>query len=227
MSGLYYINFKEFSLDKFKYILETDEILPARLILKEDIDERFDLLVSMGIDNLDDLIAVLRTKKKVETFSQRSGLSIEYLGILRREARSYIPKPVVLGEIPKVNVEDIEKLAAIGITHSKHLFERGKTKEDREALSVATGVSMESLLELVQLSDLARVRGIGASFTKLFYATGANTIENLSKWDPEALFQRAHEVNKEKSVTKVVPPLKDFRQYVAIAKDLPKAIEYE
>jgi hypothetical protein len=96
-----------------------------------------------------------------------------------------------------------------------------------EALSASTGVSMENLLELVKLSDLARVRGIGAAFTKLFYETGANTIDKLSRWDPEALFEKAHEVNKGKSVTKVVPPQKDFRQYVAIAKDLPKVIEYE
>jgi hypothetical protein len=76
------------------------------------------------------------------------------------------------------------------------------------------------------MSDLARVRGIGAAFTRLFYETGADTIDKLSQWGPEALFQKAHEINMEKGVTKVVPPLKDFVQYVAIAKDLPKRIEY-
>jgi hypothetical protein len=223
----YYINLMEFSLNRFKHILESEEGLPARQILKEDLDTRFDVLVSMGIRNLNDLTGALSTKRKLEAFSQESGLPIDYLVILRREAKSYIPKPVVLREIPGVSLEDIDKLAAVGITHSKHLFARGQTVKEREELAAATGVSIQSLLELVKLSDLARVRGIGAAFTRLFYETGADTVEKLSGWDPEALFHKAHEVNKEKGVTKVVPPLKDFVQYVTIAKDLPKLIEYE
>jgi hypothetical protein len=149
MSDPYYINFKEFSLERFKHILESEEVMPARQILKEDINERFEVLVSMGIQNLSDLITALSTKKKIAPFSKKSGLPAEYLIILRREARSYIPKPVYLREIPGVDKEDVKKLAAFGITHSKHLFEHGQTKEKREALSAATGVPMESLLELV------------------------------------------------------------------------------
>jgi hypothetical protein len=226
MSDPYYINFKEFSLERFKHILESEEVMPARQILKEDINERFEVLVSMGIQNLSDLITALSTKKKIAPFSKKSGLPAEYLIILRREARSYIPKPVYLREIPGVDKEDVKKLAAFGITHSKHLFEHGQTKEKREALSAATGVPMESLLELVKLSDLARVRGIGAAFTRLFYESGADTIDKLSRWVPETLFQTAHEVNREKKITKVIPPLKDFKQYVVMAKDLAKVIEY-
>jgi hypothetical protein len=227
MQDPYYINLKEFSLERFKHILKSEEMLPARQILKEDVDARFDILASIGIENLSDLIGALSTKRKLEAFSHKTGLSVDYLVILRREARSYIPKPVVLREIPGVIMEDVEKLEAIGIKHSKHLFERGQTKKQREELAAATGVSLESLLELVKLSDLARVRGIGAAFTRLFYETGADTIDKLSQWEPEALFKKAHAINDEKRVTKVVPPLKDFLQYVAIAKDLPKVIEYE
>lgn len=227
MQDPYYINIKEFSLERFKHILKSEEMLPARQILKEDVDERFDILASMEIENLSDLIGALSTKRKLESFSQGSGLPVDYLVILRREAKSYIPKSVVLREIPGVSVEDVEKLAAVGIKHSKHLFERGQTMKQREELAGATGVSLESLLELVKLSDLARVRGIGAAFTRLFYETGADTIDKLSQWEPEALFQKAHAIKEEKRITKVVPPLKDFIQYVAIAKDLPKIIEYE
>lgn len=60
----------------------------------------------------------------------------------------------------------------------------------------------------------------------LFYETGADTIEKLSRWDPKELFKAAHELNKVKKVTEVIPPLKDFRQYVEMAKDLPKFLEF-
>ena len=201
--------------------------MPGRLILKDDLEARFETLSSMGIDNLADLIVALSTKKKVEAFSQQSGLPLDYLIILRREVRSYIPKPVYLREIPGVDQEDAEKLAAIGITHSKHFFERGNTMKKRQELHSATGISMKTLLELAKLSDLARIRGLGAAFTRLFYETGAETIEKLSGWDPEELFDVAHKVNKELKVTKTVPPLKDFKQYVEMAKDLPKVMEFE
>jgi hypothetical protein len=99
MADNYYIGLGKFSLEKFRHILETSEVLPGRKILKEEISERFEILESMGIRNLQELMDALRTKVKVERFSQDSGLPQEYLVILRREANSYIPKPVNLKDI--------------------------------------------------------------------------------------------------------------------------------
>ena len=86
---------------------------------------------------------------------------------------------------------------------------------------------MKTLLELAKLTDLARIRGLGAAFTRLYYETGADTIEKLSGRDPEELLDLAHKLNQQKNITKVVPPLKDFKQYVEMAKDLPKVMEFE
>ena len=226
MNDPYYINFENFSLERLKSILRSDDVLPGRLVLKEDIDARFDILVSMGMQNLDDLIKALSTKQKVEDFSQQSGLAVDYLVILRREVRSYIPKPVYFREIPGVDVDAAEALAVLGITHSKHLFHRGRTVEMRERLTEEAGISMDTLLELAKQSDLARVRGLGPAFTRLFYEAGAESIEILADWDPEELFRVVHALNEVKNITKTVPPLKDFRQYVEMANDLPKIMEF-
>jgi predicted flap endonuclease-1-like 5' DNA nuclease len=227
MEAQYYINFQTFSLERLKNTLKTGDVLPGRQILIEDIEARFDILSSLGMKNLSDLITKLDTKQKIEHLSQQSGLPIEYLVILGREARSYKPKPVYLREISGVDSSDVEKLAELGITHSKHFFEHGKTKKKREELSRLTEISMEKLLELAKLSDLARIRGLGAAFTRLFYEAGAETLEKLSRFDPEELFHKVHAMNKEKRVTKTIPPLKDFYQYVEMAKDLPKVVEYD
>lgn len=226
MTSPYYLNLQKFGLDRFKHILETEEMLPARQILKEDIDGRFAVLADMGICNLHELNAVLRTKKKVEAFARQSGLPVAYLTILRREAKSYWPKVVYFREFPGVDGEVVAKLTAVGITHSKHLFERGQTKQQREALATAVGLPVEKVLECVKLSDLVRVRGIGPGFARIFYEAGADTIETLAHWLPEALFQAAHRVNKEKKFTRVVPSLKDMTHYVAMAGELNKVIEY-
>jgi transcriptional regulator with XRE-family HTH domain len=227
MANQYYMNIKNFSLDKFKQILKTEEMLPARQILKDDIEERFEVLFSMGVHNLGDLIDALKTRQKVEDFAQRSGLSREYLIILRREARSFKPKVVPLREILGVDEENVDKLASAGIIHSKHLFEHGRTRAEREKLSAASGIPIEKLLELVKLSDLARIRGLGGAFVRLFYEAGADTIEKLSRWNPEELFQAVRGVNAEREITKWVPSLKDVRQYVEMANELAKVIEYE
>ena len=227
MPGQYYLNLEEFSLERFKHTLETGKLLPARQILKEDLEARFGVLASKGIHNLSELIAALKTRPKIEAFSSGSRLPVEYLVILGREARSYLPKPVYLREIPGLDRGDVEKLEAAGVKHSKHLFERGRTKDARETLSANTGVPMERLLELVKLSDLARVLGVGAANARLLYEAGADTIESLSRCDPEELSRAAHAVNREQRITKAVPSLKDIAHYVAMAGELDKAIEYE
>lgn len=226
MANQYYMNLEKFSLDKFMQILKTEEMLPARQILKEDIEERFDVLTSMGILHLKDLIDALNTKQKIEDFVKRSGLSKKYLVILGREARSFKPKVVPLREMLGIDEEVVDKLESVGITHSKHLFTRGRTKEEREKLSAATGVPIDELLELVKLSDLARIRGLGGAFVRLFYEAGADTIEMLSNWEPEKLSREVVMLNKDREITKWVPSIKDVRQYVEMANELEKVIEY-
>ena len=85
---------------------------------------------------------------------------------------------------------------------------------------------MEELLELVKLSDLARIRGLGGAFVRLFYEAGADTIETLSNWEPEKLSKAVVILNKEREVTKWVPSLKDVKQYIEMANALAKVIEY-
>ena len=121
----------------------------------------------------------------------------------------------------------MERLEAIGIKHSKHLFDRGRTVAERKALSAQSGVPDDALLELVQLADLARIGGLGPAFVMLFHEAGAENIERLAQWSPEALWERAHAVNEAKEYTRVVPGLHDVKDYVAKAQELPKAIEYE
>ncbi len=96
MTENYFIDTDKFSIDKFRNILLTKEILPGRIILKEDLDERFDILKTKKIKTLSDLLETLKTKQKIDRFSKETGLTVEYLTILRREADSYVSVPVKL-----------------------------------------------------------------------------------------------------------------------------------
>jgi hypothetical protein len=62
MMSDYFIDTAGFSMDKFRNILKTRDILPGRILLKEKIDERFDQLKSYGIHTLRDFLESVKSK---------------------------------------------------------------------------------------------------------------------------------------------------------------------
>ena len=226
MPDLYYINLEAFSLARFRHELETREILPGRSILKEDIAGRVAVLESMGIENLQDLVQALKTKKKVEAFARESGLPHDYLVILRREANRYLPNPVNLGKFPGVDSAPVEKLAAVGIKHSKHLFDRGRTRDDREELARQVSVPGDLVLELVKLSDLVRVSGVGPVFARILYQAGTDTLAKLATSSPEWLHDRLVDINQEMGYTSAAIPMRDITYCIEVSQELPKVVEY-
>jgi hypothetical protein len=226
MPDPYYIDLEAFSLARFRDELETREVLPGRRILKEDIAGRFAVLESMGIENLAELVQALKTKKKVEAFAQQSGLSQDYLTILRREVNRYLPNPVNLAKFPGVEPAYVEKLASVGIKHSKHLFDRGRTRDARDDVSRQAAVPGDAVLELVKLSDLVRVSGVGPVFARILYQAGSDTLEKLATSSPEGLHDRVMAVNLEMGYTNAAIPMRDIAYCIEVSQELPKAIKY-
>ena len=134
----------------------------------------------------------------------------DYLVILKREANRYVPKPFNLTDLPGVDPQHIEKLAAVGIKNAKHLFKRAKSRNDRADLARLVDVPSSDLLELVKLSDLARIGGVGPIFARLLYEAGADSLEKFLERSPDELLERLQAVNKEKNYTRLIPSLKDI-----------------
>jgi hypothetical protein len=65
------------------------------------------------------LIDALKNKGKVATFAKKTGLTIDYLTILKREANSYFPNPVRLSAFTDVSSDTIETLQWARIVNSK------------------------------------------------------------------------------------------------------------
>ena len=146
------------------------------------------------------------TKKKLERFSQESGLPKEYLTILRRRAGSYTPRSIPLKKLPGIDPEHVERLAAVGIKDTKQLFDRAKHKQERAELSRLADVPDDAMLELVKLSDLARPPYAGPVFARLLYETGVDTTAKLSKQSPEALREILIATNTEKQIYRAPIP---------------------
>ncbi|KPK89174.1 MAG: hypothetical protein AMJ88_17940 [Anaerolineae bacterium SM23_ 63] len=135
-------------------------------------------------------------------------------------------RPLALKKFVGVNPEHIEKLLAIGIKDVQEMLQAGRTKIDREALSKKSGVPLDGIVELVKLSDLARIPGVKDIRARLYYEAGVDSIEKLSAWEPEEL--RAMLVNfvEETSFEGIAPWLKEAEFTVEFARKLPRIVEY-
>jgi hypothetical protein len=185
MRDQYHINLEQYSLQKFKSNLEARDMIPSRVSLKDNLDERFRVLENAGITNLKELIDALKTKQKIEQFSKETGLPTQYLTLLNREAKSYLPKPIRLDKFPGISNTVIEKLGAVNIKNSRHLFNAAQGKSDREGLAKNTGVPIACLNELVSLSDLARIYGVGPVFARMIFDVGIHSIQDFVRCTAE------------------------------------------
>lgn len=185
MKKNYSIHLEKISLEYFKSIIKNKTFTASRRILGQDIESRFKMFESLCFNNLGDLIKNLNSAEKVRNVSMQTGLSEEYLKILSREARSYNPKPVALNSFPGVNTSLIELLAAHKIKNSKHLFdlvhsESGILKELEKSTSMK-----DELDELISLSDLARLYGVGPVFAKMIYKAGVTSVDDFAGYSAE------------------------------------------
>lgn len=226
MNDNYFIDTKRFSIDKFKNILMTKEILPGRVMLKDDLDERFDLLKFMKIYSLFDLLETLKTKPKIEMFSKDTGLSFDYLTILRREANSYVSIPIRLIDLPFTETDITNKLEANGIKDSKQLFDNAAKRSDRQKMAEKYKLPIDKLVELVRLCDLVRIAGVGPVFARIIYDSGIYTVKDFMSYDSIDLFERLIATNNNKELTKTKFTLKNIEYCIELGKDLPIVVEY-
>ena len=183
----YHADLSKISLDDFAESLRSRTMIPSRKALKDDLEHRFALLKARGLKSMADVLSALKAKVSMALVASETGLSLEYLNLLRREINSYLPSPVVLSKIPGVDSQLVDTLAAVGITNSRHLFRSAATHAARIELAASLGVPSERLDELICLSDLSRLYGVGPVFARLLYDAGFHTMETLRSKTAEDL----------------------------------------
>ena len=189
------------SLDKFRDLTASKRMLPGRKVLQEDLEERFGLLKSSGMKNLGDLIRLLGSKAKTEDYAVREGIDMQYLTVLKREARSYLARPFPLSAFPGIPFEYVEILKAGGIKHAGDFFEQVQTRSRQDDLSNSTGIPAYRLNELFTLCDLSRVTGVGGIFARVLFEAGIRSIADFAGADCPALLERCRSVIEKNGYT--------------------------
>jgi predicted flap endonuclease-1-like 5' DNA nuclease len=129
-------------------------------------------------------------------------------------------------EIEGIGPTYAEKLTGIGIKTTADLLEHGRTAKGRQEVGEKTGISEKLILEWVNLADLFRIKGVGEQFSDLLEEAGVDTVAELAQRNPENLYNKMLEVNKEKNLVNRAPHLSSVKSWVEQAKTLPRMVEY-
>ena len=115
----------------------------------------------------------------------------------------------------------MDKLEAVGIKNSRHLFNEAKDKKERERLSQTTEIPIVILNELVSLSDLARAYGVGPIFARMIYDVGVKSIKEFIEYTAEDFIRIYEEINQKKADFGV----NEIQFSLELAKELELAVE--
>jgi hypothetical protein len=131
-----------------------------------------------------------------------------------------------LREFRGVSLEEVAKLEAIGIVTVEQMLAAGKTSAARQRLAEKTGISLQTILELVKLSDLSRLGAVKSVRARLYYDAGLDTPDKFTQWEPEALQQMLIEFVERTGFDGIAPLPKELRSTMAKAQQLPKVVQY-
>ena len=176
----YYIDLKSISIDNYKEILRTTELIPSWKVLEEDINKNLDIIKRYNIKNLDELLMALKDKTKIQEFSKQSGLPENYLTTLKRVVNGYRQKPNRIKDFNCVDVDIVIQLEKIGIKNTLKLYEEIMAHKKRNELSKKTGISKSEIIKLTKLTDLSRIRWVNHTFAYVLLESGYDTAEKVA-----------------------------------------------
>jgi hypothetical protein len=133
--------------------------------------------------------------------------------------------PFKLRDFRGVKPEFIARLAVRNIKTTAQILATGATREKRALLAADTGIPQEALLELVRLSDLARLPGVKGIRARLYHDAGVDSVEKMAGWEPEALLIWMEQYVVQTGFTGTPPLPKEVSSTIANARKLPALVE--
>lgn len=158
------------------------------------------------------------------TYSENEQMA-SFAAMLREER--IVRTPFSLGDFRGINPGHVEALALLGISNVQQMLEAGRTPAQRDQIARQSGVPLESIQELVRLSDLARIPGIKGVRARLYLDAGIDSIENLAQRDPDELLEITSKFVQETGFDGIPPLPAEVKSGIAKAKRLPLVVEYD
>ncbi|MGV6826615.1 MAG: DUF4332 domain-containing protein [bacterium] len=131
-----------------------------------------------------------------------------------------------LSEIEGIGETYAAKLEAAGVTSLENLLEVCGDKTGRKNLAEKSDISEKLILKWANRADLARIKGVSTQYADLLECAGVDTVPELAQRNAANLQAKMAEVNEDKNLVRKVPAESQVEDWVAQAKELPRAISY-
>lgn len=131
-----------------------------------------------------------------------------------------------LDEFRGVDCDDLERLASADIRDANQMVAAGSTPQSRQELAERTGVSVGAILDLVKLSDLARIEGVKGIRARLYVDGGYDTLDKLALSDPETMRLALVGFVERTGFAGIAPLPKEAASTVKAARELPRMVDY-
>jgi hypothetical protein len=134
--------------------------------------------------------------------------------------------PFKLKNFMGVNPEHIANLEALGIKNTTQMLKAGRTPSLRRELADRAHIPVTAVLELVKLSDLARLPGVKGVRARLYYSACVDSVEKLASYQPDQLLAETTEFVQRTGFPGIAPLPKEVTSTIENAQRLPKLVEW-
>ncbi len=195
--------------------LEKTDLIPSQRPLLDGLSQNLSALENAGIHDLDTLRKRVKTAASRAALSEVTGVSPEYLNLLRRTVEGLFPKPRPLSEFHWLKKETLGRLETAGLKTTHQVFEAGNDWAEKARKAK---LAKQEIQEIQSLSDLCRVQWVSPSFAGALFAAGFETAEALCVADPEAVHAAVLKANENARFFRGSVGLRDIRRLVAAAE---------
>jgi len=185
-------------------------------------------------EDIEDFAMVWGREKGLNVYQYLWGVQYYYLytgDILLRNTSDEMKEWVQLEkyrlrDFQNIDKEHVKKLGSIGIRTARQLLERGRTPAERTEFELESGVPLDYIVELVKLSNLARIGGLKKKRARLFFDAGLDTLDKIASKDPNEVIDILSQHIERTGFDGRVSSTSEAEHTVSMAKFLRRIIEY-
>jgi predicted flap endonuclease-1-like 5' DNA nuclease len=126
-----------------------------------------------------------------------------------------------LDKFSGIPAECVARLEAVGITNTRQLLSSAKDKQARKQLAKTAECPLETLDELVCLSDLSRVYGVGPAYARMILDVGVESVQEFAALSAEDFIRIYEDATQKKADFGV----NEIQFSLELARELPIAVE--
>ena len=131
-----------------------------------------------------------------------------------------------LTDIKGIDDASAEKLKAAGATTQESFLTVCGDKKGRKETAASTGIDEKEILGWLNRADLARIKGVSTVYADLLELAGVDTVPELAQRNSTNIHAKIAECNTEQNLAEKMPTNTQVEEWVAQAKELPRAIHY-